>query len=91
MQHDLETITVWAGVDGQDVEQGIIYVTNSLWYSVERFETPVKSGWVKVVDAYGEVVVLESKYGLTFYFNLPGMRFVGYPGDVVPTVTPPAS
>jgi hypothetical protein len=58
---------------------------------VERFETPPKSGWVKVVDAYGEVVVLESKYGLTFYFNVPGMRFVAYPDDVVPTVTPPAS
>jgi hypothetical protein len=91
MQNDLGTITVWAGVDGQDVEQGVIYVTNSLRNSVERFETPLKSGWVKVVDAYGEVVVLESKYGLTFYFNVPGMRFVAYPDDVVPTVTPPAS
>ncbi len=91
MQNDLETIVVWAGVDGEDLEQGVIYVTHSVRDSVERFETPVKSGWVKVVEAYGEVVVLESKYGLTFYFNLPGMRFVAYPEDEVPTVTPPVS
>jgi hypothetical protein len=89
-ENGLKNIILYAGVDGQDSEQGTIYVSNSSLHTVDRYDTPVKSGWVKVVDAYGQVVVLESKYGLTFYFNLPGRSFVAYPGDVVPTVTPPA-
>lgn len=86
-----KTIVVYAGVDGKDEEQGVIYVSDSVTYAFERFETPTREGWVKVVDAVGEVVILESREGSTLYFNVPGYKYVSTPDEIVPTATPAAT
>lgn len=83
-----EQITVYAGYDGVEQDQGTIYVSRPGAYRLERFDTPTRAGAVTIIDAIGEVLILESENGSTFYFNIPGLRYVQTPEEVVPTVTP---
>jgi len=85
-----EVILVYPGVSTQDPSQGVIIVTRSggsrgmdeSWH-----ETPVKSGSIKIVDAVGERLILDSEGGDTFYFDVPADRFVNSLSEVVPTIT----
>ncbi|TET29677.1 MAG: hypothetical protein E3J69_13025 [Anaerolineales bacterium] len=86
-----EVILVFPGVSAQDPNQGVVIVTRSggsrgvdeSWH-----ETPIKAGAIWIVDAVSERLILNSDGGETFYFDVPGDRFVNSLSDVVPTITP---
>jgi hypothetical protein len=84
-------IAVYAGYDTEDPDQGVVIVSrfgpNAL-IDESWNDTPTKSGSVRIVDAVGERLILNSDGGETFYFDVPGDRFVNSLSDVVPTITP---
>jgi hypothetical protein len=49
--------------------------------------TPTKAGPVRIIDAKRDRLVLRSDKGVTFYFDVPGRRFVSSLTEIVPTAT----
>lgn len=70
------------GVSSQPASQGMVIV-----WGEGNYPTPIKVGPVRVVDARGERLILQSENGTTFYFDVPARRFVGSLTEVVPTAT----
>jgi hypothetical protein len=113
---DRQQLAVWAGAEGradlQPSNQGLIammnftYVTEPVYKGVrfgalEQYRTPTQSGAVRIVDAVGETLILQSTGGDIYYFDLPSRRFVAAipvgtstplpPVDVVGTAVSPTA
>ena len=61
---------------------------------VDYYLTPYRAGAVRVQDAVGEQLILQTADGTTFYFDVPGRRWLsvlptppGRPGTATPAVT----
>jgi hypothetical protein len=82
---------VWAGVDADDENQGVIIVDRQLLkadWGESWIDTPIKSGPVRIVDAVGDRLILNSEDGTTFYYDLPSASFVSSLSEIVPSLTP---
>jgi len=82
---------VWAGVDADDENQGVIIVDRQLLkadWGESWIDTPIKSGPVWIVDAVGDRLILNSEGGTTFYYDLPSASFVSSLSEIVPSLTP---
>jgi hypothetical protein len=94
-----------AAADGGATNQGVVIV--QVWQiSVKdnlartnlvgqtKLLTPLQVGAVKIKDAQGERLVLQSTNGTTFYFDVPSRQFVPSlawtptPGPISPLTTP---
>jgi hypothetical protein len=90
-----EHIVVYAGELGSETKypgRGVVYVlrVNSAGRSGNRKEylLPEGTGWVRISEVKGDIIILTSKEGQTFYFYLPAQQFVSSLTDTAPTVTP---
>lgn len=90
-----EHIVVYAGELGSETKypgRGVVYVlrVNSAGRGGTRKEylLPEGTGWVRISEVKGDILVLTSKEGDTFYFYVPGQQFVSTLMDTAPTVTP---
>ncbi len=88
-------IEVFAGArrnvnDWQDVSQGLVIVLEETpqgsTISGNEYETPTKSGPIQITDAQGERLILRTRNGVTFYFDVPARQFVD---SLIATVIPP--
>ncbi|MBI4630624.1 MAG: hypothetical protein HY740_02705 [Chloroflexi bacterium] len=52
------------------------------------YETPIKAGDLSIVGAQGEILILRSNNGTTFYFDVAGEKFLLSLSDTAATVTP---
>ncbi len=50
--------------------------------------TPEQSGATKILSFSGFRLVIVSADGKTYYFDVPGQRFVSSFDEIVPTITP---
>ena len=90
-----EHIVVYAGELGTETKypgRGVVYVlrANSVGRGGTRKEylLPEGTGWVRISEVKGDILILTSKDGKTFYFYLPAQKFVSNLTDTAPTVTP---
>ncbi|MEZ4678846.1 MAG: hypothetical protein R2932_31975 [Caldilineaceae bacterium] len=100
-----QQLAVWAGAEGRaDLKlssQGLIammtfeIVTEPVYKGftfssgLDQYRTPTQSGAVRIVDAVGETLILQSAGGEIYYFDLPSRQFVpAIPGGT-PTPLPP--
>ena len=91
-----EHITVYAGELGSSTKfpgRGVIYILRLPALSIRgasrnEYLLPEGTGWVRISEVKGDILVLTSKEGDTFYFHLPGQQFVSSLTDTAPTVTP---
>jgi len=86
-----DEVIVHAGLSRIIESQGMVIVVrygNGREYPFSRYYTPLRAGGVQIVGAQGERLILLSKTGVTFYFDVPGERFVNSLTEVVPSVTP---
>jgi hypothetical protein len=102
-----QAVFVYAGelarLDGGETMQGAVVV--QVWQSSIRnglpdaqhledteYLTPIQAGPVKIIDAVGERLVVQSiTDGTKFYFDVPSRQFVPSMTAIVPTATIPAS
>ena len=98
-----QTVFVYAGelarLDGGDTTQGVVIV--QVWQSALRngmadaqhledteYLTPIQAGPVKIINAVGERLVVQSiTDGTRFYFDVPSRQFVSSMTVVIPTAT----
>jgi hypothetical protein len=59
-----------------------------VWGDINEYLLPEGTGSVRISEVRGDILVVTSKEGATFYFYLPGQQFVSSLTDTVPTVTP---
>ena len=90
-----EHITVYAGELGSETKypgRGVLYVLRRTAAgrggNRKEYMLPEGTGWVRISEVKGDILVLTSKEGDTFYFYLPGQEFVSSLTDTAPTVTP---
>jgi len=86
------TFQIFAGADLSDPSQGLLYVGERLLDFRELpdggyYTPPTKEGALRIVDAQGERLILQSENGTTFYFDVRGQTFVSSISEVVPTAT----
>ena len=62
---------------------------NSTYRNDVVIESPVPAGKLTITGAVGERLILTSEQGMTFYFDIPALRFVESLEESVPTATPP--
>jgi hypothetical protein len=77
---------VWAGALREDPRQGLVVVI--VEGPVFTYLTPRKAGSLHVVAEHSLRLTLLSANGSTFYFDVPGRRFVASLSQAVPTATP---
>jgi hypothetical protein len=74
-----QTLVVWAGANGQDPEQGVILVMiekeDGAYSEASRYETPLRLGSVRIVDAHGMVVRVRAADGTAFEFDTSSRSF----------------
>ncbi len=92
-----------AGPGGEGTSQGVvvvqvfrIMVKNSLavstFITATEHPTSIQAGPVKIIDAVGERLALQSVTNATkFYFDVPSRQFVSSLTAIVPTVPIPSS
>jgi len=91
-----EHITVYAGELGSEMEypgRGVIFVLRLpsaaiSGASFNRYLLPEGTGWVRISEVKGDILILTSKEEETFYFNISAQQFVSALTDAPPTVTP---
>jgi len=83
-----EYVTVFAGAGRKDPEQGILIVETENPLRFRFYNTPQKSGSVKIIDFKGFQLVLQAENEEIFYFDVPGQQFIITLGESVPTITP---
>jgi len=83
-----EYVTVFAGAGRKDSAQGILIVETENPLRFKFYNTPQKSGSVKIVDFKGFQLVLQAENKDIFYFDVPSQQFIITLGETVPTVTP---
>ena len=90
-----EHITVYAGELGSQTKypgRGVLYVVRRTAAgrggNRNEYLLPEGTGWVRISEVKGDILVLTSKEGKTFYFYLPAQQFVSSLTDTAPTVTP---
>jgi hypothetical protein len=76
---------VGAGAYRDNPVQGIVAFG---MFAEEVYETPLQAGSVHIIDEQNYRLTLLSTDGTTFYFDIPGRRFVESLTEVVPTITP---
>ncbi len=76
---------VYAGSMYTDPTQGLVLIPSQ---PVQIYLTPIKAGSVRIVAVQNLRLTLISENGTTFYFDVPGRRFVDSLTEVAPTVTP---
>lgn len=79
-----QRVSVHAGALRDDLEQGIVYVPPASTF----YPTPIRAGSVRIVAEENYRLTLLSENGTTFYFDIPGQRFMDSLTEVVPTITP---
>ena len=80
-----EWALVCAGSMYTDPTQGLVLIPSQ---PVQIYLTPTKAGSVRIVAVQNLRLTLISENGTTFYFDVPGRRFVDSLTEVAPTVTP---
>lgn len=86
---ETEFVIVYAGLSQGGESQGYVILTrNGDSANAKFYNTPLEAGSVQIVGAQGERLILLSTQGMTFYFDVPGERFVNSLTEVVPSVTP---
>lgn len=86
-----DDVFVYPGYDLQDPEQGVVIVTRHKPYappSETWINTPTRAGYVEIVGAEGDCLLLASEQGHTFLFDVSGERFTSSCSVVSSTVTP---
>lgn len=78
--------SVYAG-GTRDTHQGWVWIQRAGEDGSDIVNTPTEDGWLTIVDIQGERVVLQSGNDNTYYFDMPGMRFVNSLTEFVPTAT----
>lgn len=85
-------ITVWPGQLTESPTQGILWVQIAPYgrFYQDRFviPSPIPAGRLSITGAMGERLILHSEQGQTFYFDVPGLRFVDSLEEKIPTITP---
>jgi hypothetical protein len=79
---------VYAGFLTHDPQQGAILVYHRSTHDFEQYNTPEKSGGVRVIEEKGAIIVLQSTKGNLFYFDAAREQFVDADGILVVTNTP---
>jgi len=79
---------VYAGVLTQDSQQGAVLVLHPSTHDFKQFNTPTKSGGVRVVEENGLVITLQSTKGILFYFDAFNEQFMDINGKPIPTNEP---
>ncbi len=74
----------FAGAYSDNPAQGIV----GIGWNEEIYETPIEAGSVHLVAEDNYRITLLSTDGTTFYFDIPGRRFVESLTEIVPTITP---
>lgn len=82
-----EYVAVFAGAGRVDPAQGILIVETENPLRFRFYNTPQKSGAVKIIDFKGFQLVLQAENKDIFYFDVPGQQFIITLGETVPTVT----
>ena len=87
-------ITIWAGYMRETPAQGVVWVqitaNHGQWQhqGIVIVKSPIQAGSLNIIGAVGERLILKSDQGQTFYFDVPGLRFVDTLEEEVPTATP---
>lgn len=81
---------VQAGASASDPQQGIVIVTREIQNSISGgfYNTPTKSGAVRIVSEQNNRLTLQTDSGQVYYFDVPGQTFMPSLTQVAPTVTP---
>lgn len=81
---------VAAGALVSDPQQGIVLVSWDLPGAPNAgvYETPIKAGAVRITAEDGFRIILQADDGTTFYFDVPGQKFVSSLTEIASTVTP---
>ena len=88
---DGKAILVYAGVDANDQEQGLLYVVRegTIWdYFGDRIKLPARSGRPDIINAVGKRLIIETEDRDTFYFDVPAGQFAASLTEILPTMTP---
>lgn len=88
---DGKAILVYAGVDADNQEQGLLYVVRegTIWQGYgEKFVFPTRSGKPTIIDAIGSRLIIKTEDGDTFYFDVPAGQFAATLTEILPTMTP---
>jgi hypothetical protein len=79
---------IYSGYLTQDPEQGAILLLPPTRYSFTQFNTPSRSGSVRILAENGTTITLESAGGILYYFDATTEQFIDPKGTPVPTNTP---
>ena len=88
---DGKAILVYAGVDADDQEQGLLYVVRegTIWAGIgKEIVIPTRSGKPTIIDAIGRRLIIETEDGDTFYFDVPSGRIAPSMDATLSTMTP---
>ena len=84
-------IIIWTGTMSASPMQGILWVQITPHYGPPQdrlvVPSPGQAGKLSITDAVGERLILNSEQGQTFYFDIPGLRFVDSLEEKVPSPT----
>ncbi len=82
--------SIYAGTHQDNLAQGLLYVFLFIPENLleQDFLTPLQAGSVHIVSAENYRLTLLSTDGTTFYFDIPGLRYVDSLTEIVPTITP---
>ena len=84
-------VHVTAGILTKEPSQGVLFVDfyGGSTHIGKFIPMPSKDGPVRIVDAKGYRLELETEGGSKFYFDVAGLAFAGSMDEIVPTITPP--
>ncbi len=88
---DGKATLVYAGVDANDQEQGLLFVVREAPFGDpygERIVLPNRSGKPTIVDAVGQRLIIETEDGNTFYFDVPSGMIAPSMDATLSTMTP---
>ena len=88
---DGKAILVYAGVDANDQEQGLLYIVRegTIWEGIgEKFVIPTRSGKPTIIDAIGKRLIVETEGGDMFYYDVPSGRIAPSMDTTLSTRTP---
>lgn len=80
------TYLVFAGYLTKDPEQGALLVFRPDTHNFTPYLTPGRSGEVSVIEEKGFVIVLKSRRGDVYYFNVAQEYFIDERGTPLPTI-----
>jgi len=85
-------VLIIAGIFTKEPAQGVLIVDfyGGPTHIAKIIPMPTKDGTVKIIDAKGYRLTLETEGGSKYYFDVPGLSFADSLDQIIPTITPPA-